>query len=175
MKVIFLDIDGVMNDENSWGDHSDNSDNPTIKHLQRLQTICEKTGAVVVLSSSWRVSNYGIRTLLELFYNYDIPMFSITREGVEEESLEAANIKVTSKHKYVSSWNQNKTIITDRGAEIAIWLHEHYYKVDSYVIIDDEIEDITPYFTDSVILKTNMKLGLTDVDMNKAIEILGEI
>lgn len=53
MKVIFLDVDGVLNSS---------QDGFTIKlgtnkHLELLKQIVEKTDAKIVLSSSWRISN----------------------------------------------------------------------------------------------------------------------
>ena len=51
MGVIFLDIDGVLNskqDRFSW-------DIETDIHFIRLKRIVEKTGAQIVLSSSWRI------------------------------------------------------------------------------------------------------------------------
>jgi hypothetical protein len=55
MKVIFLDIDGVLNskqDRFSW-------DIETDIHFIRLKRIVEETKAQVVLSSSWRMGNSG--------------------------------------------------------------------------------------------------------------------
>ena len=58
MKVIFLDIDGVLN--------SDSTPNPRKfpyivdkRLLARFQELAIKTGATVVLSSSWRVDPVG--------------------------------------------------------------------------------------------------------------------
>ena len=53
MKVIFLDVDGVLNSS---------QDGFTIKlgtnkHLELLKQIVDKTDAKIVLSSSWRISN----------------------------------------------------------------------------------------------------------------------
>ena len=40
--------------------------------------------------------------------------------------------------------------------------------------LDDEIEDIKPYFSESVIVKTSYKTGLTKEDVKKAIQILNK-
>ena len=60
----------------------------------------------------------------------------------------------------------------DRGAEIFKWLHDH--DDCTYVILDDETEDIKPYFNESVIVKTSYKTGLTKEDVKKAIQILNK-
>ena len=59
MKVIFLDIDGVLN--------SDSTSNPRKfpyviddMLLARFRELVRKTGATVVLSSTWRVDPIGL-------------------------------------------------------------------------------------------------------------------
>jgi hypothetical protein len=59
MKVIFLDIDGVLN--------SKETPNPRkfpyivdVRLLRRLLKLCERTGAQVVMSSTWRYDPVGL-------------------------------------------------------------------------------------------------------------------
>src|SRR5712671_3965140 len=59
MKVIFLDIDGVLNCEKTPNPRKF----PYVvdrKLLTRLKTLLERTGAKVVLSSSWRLDPIGL-------------------------------------------------------------------------------------------------------------------
>ena len=65
MKVIFLDIDGVLNytkwytDERNPGNlHGQEGDLDPLC-VDRIIRICEETGAKVVISSDWRISWYG--------------------------------------------------------------------------------------------------------------------
>ena len=53
MKVIFLDIDGVLND--AFTIQSLLDDMPTKDHLDCLKAIVDTTGAEIVLSSTWRL------------------------------------------------------------------------------------------------------------------------
>ena len=53
MKVIFLDIDGVLNDAITTADLMD--DSPKKEHLDCLKQIVDATGAEIVLSSTWRL------------------------------------------------------------------------------------------------------------------------
>ena len=55
---------------------------------------------------------------------------------------------------------------------IILWLCYHYDC--TYVILDDEIEDIKSYFNESVIVKTSYKTGLTKENVKKAIQILNK-
>jgi Swiss Army Knife RNA repair-like protein len=72
MKVIFLDIDGVLN--------CDKTPNPREfpyivdgKLLARLQKLLERTGAKVVLSSSWRCDPVGLLAAK----HYGVPFFDV--------------------------------------------------------------------------------------------------
>lgn len=119
MKVIFLDIDGVLccarscvahggypaaGNPVSWGKF----DEVAIKLLQEAM---RKTGAIVVLSSSWR----SMVNLEALQWRLGIRIESVTREGTEAEP---------------------------RGAQIHDWLIRHP-SVEAYAILDDD-EDMLP-------------------------------
>lgn len=114
MKVIFLDVDGVLNSDeyfdktkslNMQGIEEDID----IEKIKLLKKAINETGARVVLSSSWRYTRNG-QQLKELLSNYQI---------------------------YVDStpFIQNK-----RGLEIKQWLLENQ-NVEDFVILDDEIFD----------------------------------
>lgn len=119
MKVIFLDIDGVLccgrscvahegypaaGNPVSWG----RFDEVAIKLLQEA---VRKTCAVVVLSSSWR----STVNLEALQWRLGVRIHSMTREGHEAEP---------------------------RGAQIHAWLIRHP-ETTAYAIIDDD-EDMLP-------------------------------
>ena len=65
MKVLFLDMDGVLNTlktlRSEWPDDIDGN------LLQHLQVIMEETDAVIVLTSSWRLYNSSVRTIMDRF------------------------------------------------------------------------------------------------------------
>ena len=56
MKVIFLDIDGVLNSEEYYESFPDGEFIPPIDPVcvERLKRIVDRTGAKLILSSSWR-------------------------------------------------------------------------------------------------------------------------
>ena len=66
MKVIFLDIDGVLNANEDFGGRS--KPNPSIHgilgitttRLNRLKQIIDKTDAKIVLTSSWKEAYINI-------------------------------------------------------------------------------------------------------------------
>ena len=104
MKVIFLDIDGVLNsiqDKFSWTIETD-------IHFIRLKRIVEKTGAQIVLSSSWRMGNSGR---------------DIVHKRLQQFSMDFIDVTPIFNGQH-------------RGREIADWLSRH--EVESFVILDDE-------------------------------------
>ena len=114
MKVIFLDVDGVLNSD-EYFDKIRNLDiqgierEVDIEKIKLLKKAIDKTGAKVVLSSSWRYTKYA-QYLKELLSNCDI---------------------------YVDS---TPFIENERGLEIKKWLSDNQ-DVEDFVILDDEIFD----------------------------------
>ena len=152
MKVIFLDIDGVLNHEQHYKWLME-TDEPTLmqrtypytefnpKSCQLLNEIIKETDAKIVVSSSWRLD--GLAKLNKLFRFFGLP----------------------------NAIDVTPCLNTARGIEIGAWLAAHP-EVTNYVILDDD-EDMNaeqmPFF-----IKTNpYEDGLNNKDKNKAIELLG--
>lgn len=151
MKVIFLDIDGVMNNtpfivKTQHGEGFD-------AYMKKFEPGCIKNlnkilGAVpdvkIVVSSSWRMyykTNSSLRRLLM------------------ENDIDAGRlIGATPK----------RGIHPDvRGNEIRHWLREN--PVESFVILDDDSDmlELLPR-----LVQTDHKKGLTEEDADKAIQML---
>lgn len=176
MKVLFLDIDGVLNSQNWFGFMKYCEDNGTVEKIlnyvdtndddvkyklhmlddraiANLNRIIEATGCKVVLSSSWRSSresdNIFTQYVLKLKgYKYDF--YGVTPR----------------------LWH--KEFGTQRGEEIQMWMDKELEKneIESYVILDDD-RDMLPEQMDNFILVNN-QYGLSDIDVFKAIEILNK-
>ena len=112
MKVIFLDIDGVLNSD-EYIDRAKNTQgierHIDIEKVKLLKKAINETDAKTVLTSSWRNSK-DIGPLRELLAKYEI-YFDVTP---------------------FINW--------ERGLEIKQWLLEHN-RVEDYIILDDEIYD----------------------------------
>ncbi len=118
MKTIFLDIDGVLN-----VDYADKDQFGHIfrdEYVQNLKEIIEKTGAKIVISSTWK--DKGIQRMLDLWKERQLPgeIIDITPDCVDV--CEATDIVY---------YDQVK-----RGHEIKLWLDRHP-EVTQYVILDD--------------------------------------
>ncbi len=132
MKVIFLDVDGVLNAGrcNNKQDQTFKLKNWVLPHpIQHLNRIAKVTGAKFVLSSTWRIG----KLLPEL------------REMFKEVGFEGELIGTTPNGP--CSWHRDRGYLQcetgHRGAEIADWLRNHRavygneQVVESFVIIDD--------------------------------------
>ena len=170
-KVIFLDIDGVLNSTKTLYEDSSLEDNLILN----LKEIVNKTEAKIILSSSWRLSTYAIAKLMDNLDRFDLVISGMTCDGVDLDWLKKYEFDTTKKYldtKFDYDENKQIKITHDRGAEIFKWLSEHK-EVESFVILDDEDFDIKNYFPDKLI-KTNFKTGLTKEDVKKAIQIINK-
>ena len=114
MKVIILDVDGVLN-SNEYLDKVKKSDVQGIERyidvekMKLLKRAIDETGARVVLSFTWRYTS-NARYLKELLADY----------GIRVDSTP-----------YIQD---------ERGLEIKEWLSQHK-GIENFVILDDEIFD----------------------------------
>lgn len=152
MNYIFLDVDGVLNNKNhyqkmykKYGGRFCCENMPfNPRSLKNLKWIIERTGGKnktkIVLSSSWRMSNNCMVVLKARLAEY----------GMKQELV-------------------TPQINGERGLEIKTWLDDNTTVDDSYVIIDDEIKDISTYFLKNYIVHTNWTKGLTYFKAKEAI------
>lgn len=151
MKIIFLDFDGVITTPSSKYCLSP-------PHMDILGKILESTGAYIVISSSWRR------------YNLEQTIDFITREsnpfvGKNPFPFVDRVIDITKRLRPIKMSGY-----IHRGDEIQEWLDRH--KVESYVILDD-INNMLESQQSHLVLTDEID-GLTEKDVEKAIEILNE-
>ena len=159
-KVIFLDVDGVLNCSTSKSSCYDavcgvitGIDSDKVK---RLAKIVEATGAEIVLSSDWKDgwSKYYTSSKPSHAKYLDNHLYKKGRLTIKDKTPN------TNK----GSWF--------RGEEILAYLRSHQ-DVESYVILDDTLfEDFSIKEISEHLVLTEYKVGLTDDDVEKAIRIL---
>ncbi len=162
-KIIFLDIDGVLNTK-EWHSRM-TKDTPKDEYgyafdpvtVKNLAHIIDKTGADIVISSSWKF--YGVAKLRKMWEIRNLPgtILDITPNTISDEMLLNANL-------------EEFQLGVCRGNEIKEWLSRHKGEVSNYVIIDD-FDDMLPEQEDHVVL-TDTLIGITEFDAEKAIAIL---
>ena len=159
MKVIFLDVDGVLNSEVSREQERNNFDNwmeheVSEMHVNNLKKIVDATGAQIVLSSSWRF-DHPKATGRDFIVD---PLMKVLDRKLKAVGLDIIDVTPDLRGKI-------------RGAEIQDWLDRHS-EVERFVILDDDVDmkdEQKPFF-----VNTTFKNGLTDELSNKAIEILNK-
>ena len=135
MKVIFLDIDGVLN-TNSDREISNDK-------LKLLSELVSKTGADVVLSSSWR-------------YGWNQP-------EKNQPGTRIYNLKQLLKDNDIVI---KDTIGLDLTKSIQIKNYLSTNVINNYVVLDDEPIDSTN------LVQTDGDVGLTQSDCQKAAQFL---
>lgn len=152
-KVIFLDIDGVLNtkwlytqmDKNTPRDKYGYAFDPNA--VANLKRIIDETGAEIVISSSWK--SFGLTELIDMWQERNLPglIIGITPNSVSDELLLHADL-------------DNMEIFHIRGEEIKEWLLRHGKEVSNYVIIDD-VDNMLPEQQNHFV-QTNPETGITE-------------
>ena len=161
MKVIFLDIDGVLNHSQTMSKTPSGWTGLSENLVSRLGIITKETGAVVVLTTTWKVD-------WDKNEEYRMP------DGVYlHQKLMKEKIFIFDKTESFPDKKVQDSFY--RGREILNFLDAHP-EITSYIILDDnefEFEQypdtIMPYF-----IHTDAACGLSIPNMNQALELLGK-
>lgn len=157
MKVIFLDIDGVLNtpsSESRCGEYIGIDD----EKVEKLKKIVEKTKTEIVLISTWKKywrKEEKLKPLQDYSANY-------LDEKLAKQGLKAVDkTKDKADGRYLS-----------RGESILEYVYRN--NVENYIILDDCQFDydglgLTDYF-----IKIKQTEGLTEARAEKACKILSE-
>lgn len=164
MKVVFLDVDGVILP-------IDNS--PTIQDfnsgcMNHLKRIVEESDAHIVISSTWRTSKF----------DRDLLMHQLDKVGLKDRVIGDTPDLV---HLADSSWDDDAGCFISpdnwdewqgtRGHEISEWLKVN--KVKKFVILDDDPQAAQPSNPkNGLFIHTDMAIGLLDFHADKAIDFL---
>ena len=158
MKIIFLDFDGVLNHaahfvqeraDRVMADRLTDSESFDTIAIERLNQICEKTGAKVVISSSWRV----------MFEAEDMCQI-LKRHGFR------GGVIGTTPRLHRTSDGEVRT----RGDEIQLWLDAADVAIESFVILDDSADMA---HLSHKLVQTDFEVGLDEIHVALSIAVLG--
>ena len=167
MKILFLDIDGVLNSlewcqaGNGFG-HPPRLRERCTKELlrwcpamvKRLRRIVEETGAHIVVSSSWRgYGAHAVRKWRAMFAVYGWRNAPVIGETPDLALRSKGGIYVAH----------------IRGDEVQAWIDEHPHVVEQFLCLDDD-KDFHPH---QPLKQTSMEYGLTHQDACECIRMLG--
>lgn len=154
MKVVFIDIDGVLNNhkcwnvlKSAWGEPMPAIDRVCVKRLNRL---LRYSGAVLVMSSSWR-------------HGSDASFDRLTDWLQQHAGLVG---------RFVGRTDSGQGCAWTRGNQIVQWVEQHP-EITDWVALDDDLLDSTLGDIQSHAIQTSAETGLRDVDVEKALRILG--
>lgn len=157
MKVIFLDIDGVLNSEEfaiwcrDFPDFIKNGGSNWVdpKAVKMIEDICKDCDVKLVISSSWRM--FDVQSTISCFKNYRdlIPLCEYI-------------VGVTPR-------NSDDRIWKFRGEEIQHYLNSHP-EIDNYIIVDDDNDMLESQRKNFI--RCNYLFGLTPSHILNIKEIL---
>ncbi len=145
MKLIFLDIDGVLNSSIGKGPYISDME---VEKLQLLKKLIDESNCLgVVITSDRRYSKIDMEHKIEAFDKFDIKVVGATRNP------------------------SNDDLEDNRGKQITDFLADSKEDIERIVILDDNDEGISELFPDEFIL-VNKYYGLNEDIYKKTIEIL---
>jgi hypothetical protein len=142
-RIVFLDIDGVLNNS-SRSEFCGTRTRADPLNVLALQEILKRTGAFIVVSSSWRFEGLGYCAECLRSWGIHAPLVDVTPLDTD--------------------------VLNTRGKQIAEWLRWYSDRVKSYVILDDYAGDDMDI---QRLVQTKFEEGLTMAHMKRAVEILG--
>jgi hypothetical protein len=152
MKVLFLDIDGVLND--SHFNPAAESSSLLGSAVTRLNQILRATGAKLVLSSSWRYLILDRAMTLQGFE------YLLRTHGIDKGTLIG--------HTGPDDADDSQP---GRAVQIRRWLQDNH-NVTAWAALDDHVLDLGDESWRHVL--TDGQVGLTDADAAAVIEILSK-
>lgn len=162
MKIIFLDVDGVLNSEVWNQKHKIETENGFLideETIKLLSHFIKTSGAKIVLHSGWRFwfdKNFSpIRKESENFKNLldknGLSFYDFTPDLTTEEI------------------RKNGKFSLSKPKEILLWLNNHS-DISNWVVIDDIVLNNKTIQKHQV--APDSKIGLTLADIEKAIKLL---
>ena len=162
MRVVFLDIDGVLNHSATRHNVSPTTTEPLPIPIEpacmaRLNQLIAETSAKIVISSSWR-----------LFARWQDLGPALVRHGLVAEVI-GETPDLPNNTAWLANWQVRKGTPfefdrLERGWEIAEWLAAHP-EVTAFVILDDvsDMDALIPW-----LVLTHPNDGLDDPDVERA-------
>jgi len=150
VKILFLDVDGVLNGEHyGYGGVDDSL-------LFLLKTIIDETGCKIVLSTTWRLNQSARATLLH---------FMKARADINVEDIiigDTPSLKGKKRAFEIESFLQSDEF-------------QRHYVATTWCAVDDlPLAQQHPTFMEEHFIRTNYRTGITPKDAVRAVAILNE-
>lgn len=158
MKIIFLDIDGVVNCFDTK-ERINGIIGVEQSKIELIKQIVDATGAKIVLSSTWRLGWFYEN---QPGHEGDTKEWYYLRDKFAEQGLYFLDYTPLHKNRH-------------RGIEIQQWIDSvsDDWDIDSYVVIDDNMYEIREMHKGHMV-KTSYADGITPGAVKMAIQILNK-
>ena len=163
-KILFLDIDGVLNTDRHHDYCVERGIAPVDgfgyafdpEAVANLARIVDQTGADIVLSSSWKC--WGLSAMQNMWANRGLPgkVVDVTPNDASDEMLLSVDLDMM--------------LPAVKGSEIKEWLATNGSQVTHYAILDD-LPDMLPE-QETHFVQTDARVGITEADADSVIAIL---
>ena len=158
MKVLFLDVDGVLNCMGCKVKTPSGFKFVEDIFIARVKRLVDETDCKVVLSSTWRHGFYDIQRGNK--NTVDAKDYMLLKNKLSEFEIEIFSHTPELKEYH-------------RGSEILEWLYETAEEIDSFVILDD---DAAVYPLQENLVRTYFADGIQEEHVVRTIQILnGEL
>ena len=160
MRVLFLDIDGVLNHPGTYGEREPGRIPVAPECMARLNLLVERSGAKIVISSSWR-----------MFADFTQLAPMLACEGLVADVIDETPSLINDPV-WLEAWRTRTGNAyyekLERGHEIRHWLSLHP-EVEEFVILDDcsDMNLVKPF-----LVHTDPIVGLDDPDVERALYLL---
>ena len=164
-KICFVDFDGVLTSQHEIpGSYvnflSEYGISPSC--FDRLEEICIRTNAIVVVSSNWRR------------FDDDGRWSHCTFDGIHAFKNQLPKLKEMLGKRYAGTLPKDRHI--NKSQALILWFKQHPEFDGQFVILDDDksegFQDTIEYGINKHFILTDPEWGLTNDDIEKAVEIL---
>lgn len=145
-RIIFLDIDGVLNSQHYFRERKKDNrsfpiDDLDPKAIEMLNSLIENTKAKIVISSSWRLLNSRkdkiAEYLSEVGFKYPEAVIGITPDlhikGMNSSIPRGCEIREWLYLNYGYDYDQKmKYVIIDDDSDMLLWQSQQYFQCDGY-------------------------------------------
>ncbi|MBD5520021.1 MAG: hypothetical protein HDR03_02135 [Lachnospiraceae bacterium] len=161
-KVLFLDIDGVLNSNSDNDSHQREINYGTLideEKIKLLAHLVKETNSKIILHSGWR-----------MWFDSDLkPLRLEAKKLIELLEKEGLNIDGLTPDLTTEEIRQTKKFSLVKADEILLWLKSHN-EVTEWVVLDDL--DLHNAQIKQHQVKPDQTIGLTLEDVENAIKIL---
>lgn len=147
MKIIFLDVDGVLNSQRFFNEREKKGNDLDENCIIILAKIVEGTNAQIVVSSTWRLHKNCFHTL---------------RDRLRLHKIRIIGNTITDPNR-------------ERADEVNHWIKNHEDYIESFCIIDDDTFDWNKYgYQNNWVKPSFYENGLEEKHVEQAIKILNK-